>query len=611
MFTGIKFAAIAFVFFCSFQIITYSQNLLTDPDAALENLNNGNYSSAYLTYANLLKDYPKDAHYNYYAGICLYYLNHSNEEAVERLSIAARYDVPLDVYFYLGRLHHNAFRFDEAIKYYKKYNSLAAKKAIKEKGTTHLIEMAYNGKTITGSRTRLTTTLKDTVNLHDITSLIKNTSQISTVNTKKSDTDLSILSGPLPSVAILNTPYKEDYAFFDEANRTLYFSSTGHNSMGGYDAFSVKLKENSTWGKIENLGFPINSTYDEILYKKDGNLMLATNRKSPLNKDFQTFELSLENLTVTRISNDSIMYYADLQNTFTFTNKTKSNLSEKPENKLAFENQEIKDNYDDYIKQALRLQFKSDSLMREAQKRRNQLKSTTLKAERTQLFREIRLQEAASVQLQIQADALYTKAGNIEENNTQSINNTQPIEEEHEYIMLDTVINDIKVYHYKIDKAKAAQQDEKAEAKQPETKTITEEKTEITEKLATTEEKKPEPTKSFTSTFKILPSSTYSSANPIPLNESLPKGIVYKIQLGVFSKKVDNNHFGGIYPISGEELKDRRLTKYYAGIFNTYNAASAALSQIKTNGYADAFVVSFYDGKKITVERAKKLEDQK
>ena len=608
MSTGERFVAIAIILLFSFQINSYNQNHLADPDIALEKFNNRDYSSAYLDYTHLLENYPKDAYYNYYAGVCLYYLNYSNKEAVEYLSVATRYDVPEDVYFYLGRLHHIAFRFDEAIEFYEKYNSLAGKKAIRAKGTAHLIEMAYNGKAMMMNCVKLTSNLKDTVVLHDIAYALKNSSVINTIYTKNSGKDLAISEGPLPDLNVLNTPYDDDYACYDESSKTLYFSSKGHNSMGGYDVFSVKLKDNNTWGKVENIGFPVNSPFDEIFYKKEGNMMLATNRKLPWDERFQTFAIILNNSSITHIPSDSISFYADLQNSVTVNNNVKKYNSEKPEQKLAFKNGEEESNYDDFIKQALRLQFKSDSLMREAQKRRNQLKITTLKAERTQLFREIRLQEAESDQLQIQADALYAKAGNIEDNNNQTVNNISQIEEEHEYIQLDTIINDIKVYHYKTEKVNAVQPEEKAETKKPETKIVTEEET---EKIKISEEKKPEAATPITSNFKILPSSAYSSTSPIPLNEPLPGGIIYKIQLGVFSKQVNNDHFGGFYPISGEELKDRGLIKYYAGIFSTYVTASTALSQIKANGFADAFVVSYYDGKKITVERAKELEDQK
>ncbi|MGB4229892.1 MAG: OmpA family protein, partial [Bacteroidales bacterium] len=47
--------------------------------------------------------------------------------------------------------------------------------------------------------------------------------------------------------------------------RTLYFSSQGHNSMGGYDIFKSTYKD-GYWSKPENLGFPINTADDDLYF---------------------------------------------------------------------------------------------------------------------------------------------------------------------------------------------------------------------------------------------------------------------------------------------------------------------------------------------------------
>jgi hypothetical protein len=46
----------------------------------------------------------------------------------------------------------------------------------------------------------------------------------------------------------------------------LYFSSKGHNTIGGYDLFYSELNEDGTWSKPKNLGYPINTTEDEVFY---------------------------------------------------------------------------------------------------------------------------------------------------------------------------------------------------------------------------------------------------------------------------------------------------------------------------------------------------------
>lgn len=83
------------------------------------------------------------------------------------------------------------------------------------------------------------------------------------------------------NLADVNTPEDELTPFFDTESQTLYFSSDGFQNFGGYDVFSVKKTEDG-WTKPENLGYPINSSYDDISYyleKKTGRAFIASNRK--------------------------------------------------------------------------------------------------------------------------------------------------------------------------------------------------------------------------------------------------------------------------------------------------------------------------------------------
>jgi outer membrane protein OmpA-like peptidoglycan-associated protein len=68
--------------------------------------------------------------------------------------------------------------------------------------------------------------------------------------------------------AVINSNLNEETPFFDSDEQTLYFSSQGHNSIGGFDVYKSKL-DNNTWGVPENLGFPINSGTNDIFYSYD------------------------------------------------------------------------------------------------------------------------------------------------------------------------------------------------------------------------------------------------------------------------------------------------------------------------------------------------------
>ena len=69
---------------------------------------------------------------------------------------------------------------------------------------------------------------------------------------------------PLP--ASINTPYDEESPYLHPDGKTLYFSSKGHNSMGGYDVFSTELLEDGSWSDVINLGYPVNTTGDDVFY---------------------------------------------------------------------------------------------------------------------------------------------------------------------------------------------------------------------------------------------------------------------------------------------------------------------------------------------------------
>jgi len=61
----------------------------------------------------------------------------------------------------------------------------------------------------------------------------------------------------------INTPYDDNYPNISFDGKTMYFASKGFNSMGGYDIFISKYDNNlKKWETPQNIGYPINNTYD-------------------------------------------------------------------------------------------------------------------------------------------------------------------------------------------------------------------------------------------------------------------------------------------------------------------------------------------------------------
>ncbi|MDU0368935.1 OmpA family protein [Hymenobacter endophyticus] len=66
----------------------------------------------------------------------------------------------------------------------------------------------------------------------------------------------------------INTAYDDDSPFLSRDGKTLYFSSRGHNTMGGYDIFKSDWDSvGRKWGRPENMGYPVNTPDDDTYYR--------------------------------------------------------------------------------------------------------------------------------------------------------------------------------------------------------------------------------------------------------------------------------------------------------------------------------------------------------
>ena len=66
---------------------------------------------------------------------------------------------------------------------------------------------------------------------------------------------------------VINTAGDDDFPFMEYDGKTLYFSSNGHEGMGGYDIFkTVYDSANQRWIKPVNIGYPINTPDDDISF---------------------------------------------------------------------------------------------------------------------------------------------------------------------------------------------------------------------------------------------------------------------------------------------------------------------------------------------------------
>ena len=66
--------------------------------------------------------------------------------------------------------------------------------------------------------------------------------------------------------APINTMYDEESVFLLPDGKTMFFSSKGHKTMGGFDIFKSIMDSTGKWSEPENIGYPINTSDDDLTF---------------------------------------------------------------------------------------------------------------------------------------------------------------------------------------------------------------------------------------------------------------------------------------------------------------------------------------------------------
>jgi outer membrane protein OmpA-like peptidoglycan-associated protein/tetratricopeptide (TPR) repeat protein len=102
----------------------------------------------------------------------------------------------------------------------------------------------------------------------------------------------------------INTPGEEMSPFIHFDGRTLYFTSDGRPGMGGFDIYLSKMNEDSTWTEPRNLGYPINTSSDDmglVIETSGQKAYFSSKRNNSAGKDIFFFNLD-ESLRPTPVS---------------------------------------------------------------------------------------------------------------------------------------------------------------------------------------------------------------------------------------------------------------------------------------------------------------------
>ena len=274
--------------------------------------NDDRFSEALPLYSQLLSLYPKDPEITYRYGVCLLETGQEREKCISYLFTASKSpEVDSEVYFFLGKALHLNYRFDEALVNYGIFKSKASNRSNTRHDVDRQMAMCQNGKTLLSSIGDLVVLQKNGFPLSDYfraynlgksgERLIQKPEELKSPLDKKKGENSPIIVQPnqrylyfasfgdkaengkeLYRIAkgeqmdfnraehlgkVVNSPYDEDFPYATADGKTLFFSSKGHNSMGGYDVFKSEWDEvNQAFLPPVNLDYTINTPDDDLLY---------------------------------------------------------------------------------------------------------------------------------------------------------------------------------------------------------------------------------------------------------------------------------------------------------------------------------------------------------
>lgn len=104
----------------------------------------------------------------------------------------------------------------------------------------------------------------------------------------------------------INTPFDEEGPYLHPDGTSLFFSSQGHNNMGGFDIFVSFVDANGKWSTPENIGYPINTPDDDVYYvpSVDGRRAYYASYANNSIGDYDVFKIDLAE---THIRNQTVI----------------------------------------------------------------------------------------------------------------------------------------------------------------------------------------------------------------------------------------------------------------------------------------------------------------
>lgn len=361
----------------------------------------------------------------------------------------------------------------------------------------------------------------------------------------------------------------EIYPMLSADGKTLYFASNGFAGIGGYDLFKSEWdSESGEWGAPENLGFPYSSTHNDLIFHNtsDGNHTLLFSDRNSTEGEITGFVLKAISTPVKTAlqSGESAAEIASFK--VEHKHSPKATHTNKPK-----------------IDSALHQTYNNYSILI------NKIKVLQ------QDYREKRSKLAESRQL-------YEKANENDKEFLREIiedieKSSGSIKEE-----LDKLSKEVHILEMEfLSKGIIPRQMEQESAESTTETVIPQYKFEKKEmgEIPYMEVEIPKP--KFDYSFKVLKEGQFA------LDNTLPQGLVYQIQIAVLGSKAKVKELKGLSPVFVKKLSSGKYL-HTVGLFRTHAEALSNLNTVRKRGFSSAFIVAFNNGESISVKKAKNIE---
>ncbi len=286
-----------FVIFLFVSVAFFSPLQAQTLDEAKKLYLDGKYAEAMPAFEKAIKASPKNASYNQWYGTCLLETG-SVDKAESYLKLAASKDIP-EAFNALGKLYFIQYRFEESTDAYEEYMALQKKKKVQDglSKVDSLLNISKRAERMLSRCENIQIIDSVIVNKKDFLSKYLMSEEAGTIkmlpefpgtvvyenqlkdrryyskpdkNNRFKMYSQTELQGNWSDEKLLSLPFdsaaNDNYPYLLSDGVTVYFASTGRESIGGYDLYATRYNmNNGNYLAPEQLGMPFNSPYNDYM----------------------------------------------------------------------------------------------------------------------------------------------------------------------------------------------------------------------------------------------------------------------------------------------------------------------------------------------------------